>query len=127
MDSPNIQIRSFDFAVRVVKLYRAVARTQEEGRIIARQLLRAGTSIGANVEEAQGAQSKADFITKMSIAHKEAHETHYWLKLLDAAGVLPSARLQPLMEESQSIRKILARILVTAKQRRKQPRGQDAI
>ena len=76
-----IEEKSFDFAVRVVKLYKHLTTNNSEF-ILSKQLLRSGTSIGANVSEAQKAQSKADFYSKMCIALKEANETLYWLKLL---------------------------------------------
>lgn len=80
--SENIIVdKSFDFAVRIVNLYKYLRNEQRE-YVLSKQLLRSGTSIGANVSEAERAQTKADFISKMSIALKEANETNYWLKLL---------------------------------------------
>ena len=80
--SENIIVdKSFDFAVRIVNLNKYLYNEQKE-YVLSKQLLRSGTSIGANVSEAERAQSKADFISKMSIALKEANETNYWLKLL---------------------------------------------
>ena len=76
--------KSFDFALRIIKLYKYLLENKKE-TILSKQILRAGTSIGANIEEAQGAQSKADFFAKISIAYKEARETAYWLRLLHAA------------------------------------------
>jgi four helix bundle protein len=76
-----IKTKSFDFAVRVVNLYKWLITEQKEF-VLSKQCLRSGTSIGANVEEADSGQSKKDFIAKMSIALKEAKETHYWLRLL---------------------------------------------
>ena len=76
-----IEEKSFDFAVRIVNLYKYLTNNKNE-YVLSKQLLRCGTSIGANVSEAQKAQSKADFHTKMCIALKEANETLYWLKLL---------------------------------------------
>ena len=78
----NIPVeKSFNFAVRIVNVYKYMIREQKE-YVLSKQLLRCGTSIGANIAEAQRGQSKADFYSKMSIALKEASETHYWLKLL---------------------------------------------
>jgi four helix bundle protein len=74
--------RTFEFAQRVVKLCQVLGVTPGVGRTLANQLLRSGTAIGANVEEGQAAQSRADFLSKLSIACKEARETHYWLRLL---------------------------------------------
>ena len=76
-----IEEKSFDFAVRIVNLYKYLTNNKNE-YVLSKQLLRCGTSIGANDSEAQKAQSKADFHTKMCIALKEANETLYWLKLL---------------------------------------------
>ena len=73
--------KSFAFAVRIVKLYKYLCDEQKE-YVLSKQLLRCGTSIGANINEAQAGQSKADFIAKMSIASKEARETNYWIELL---------------------------------------------
>jgi four helix bundle protein len=84
----DIRERAFGFAVRVIRLYRHLDEKPGVGRISGKQLLRAGTSIGANVEEAQAGQSRADFISKNAIALKEARETHYWLRLLAASNVL---------------------------------------
>jgi len=79
--------KSEAFALRIVKLYKFLKLHRED--VLSRQVLRSGTSIGANVAEAQYAQSRADFVMKMSIALKEASETRYWLKLLVNAGYLP--------------------------------------
>ena len=83
--------------------------------ILSKQLLRSGTSIGANVEEAQSGQSRADFISKMSIALKEARETHYWLRLLDAGEYVSKEKLTELLNESEELKKILAAIIVSSK------------
>jgi four helix bundle protein len=82
----TIEDRSFDFALDVIKIYKYLNSNKEY--IMAKQLLRSGTSIGANIQEAQAAQSRNDFIAKMSIASKEARETKYWLRLLDSSGYL---------------------------------------
>ncbi len=82
MKQDNIILnKSFDFAVRVVKLYKYLCEDKKE-YILSKQLLRSGTSIGANINEAQAGQSKADFIAKMSISSKEARESKYWIDLL---------------------------------------------
>ena len=75
-----------------------------------KQLLRSGTSIGANVEEAQGSESKRDFVHKYSIAVKEARETHYWLRLLASTEILPGSRLEPLTNEANELVAILTTI-----------------
>ena len=84
-------------------------------RTLSRQLLRSGTSIGANVEEAQAGQSRADFISKNLIALKEARETGYWLRLLAAAQVVPENRLSTLRNEVEELKRILGAIVVSAK------------
>jgi four helix bundle protein len=82
---------------------------------MSRQLLKAGTSVGANAEEAQAAQSKPDFISKNSIALKEAREAHYWLRLLIAAEIMPEKRLTELCDEAEELKRILGSIVVSAK------------
>ncbi len=82
---------------------------------MSKQLLRSGTSVGANVEEAQAGQSKADFISKMSIALKEARETNYWLRLIEASEKVKSEKIAEIKKESEEIKKILAAIIVSSK------------
>jgi four helix bundle protein len=91
MKSENvIESKSFAFAVRIVRLYEYLCLEKKE-YVLSKQVLRCGTSIGANVEEAIGGQSRADFVSKMSIAYKEARETSYWLRLLkDTVYLTPS-------------------------------------
>ena len=86
-DKDNIVLnKSFDFALEIIELYKILKSKNEF--VISKQLLRSGTSIGANVEEATAAQSKKDFATKMSIASKEARETRYWLRLLNKSKLV---------------------------------------
>ena len=86
-DKDNIVLKkSFDFALEIIELYKILKSKNEF--VISKQLLRSGTSIGANVEEANAAQSKKDFATKMSIASKEARETRYWLRLLNKSKLV---------------------------------------
>ena len=85
--------------------------------VIGNQVLRSGTSIGANVEEAQAAQSRPDFVSKMTIAQKECRETAYWLRLLTAAEIMPAKRLDPLCEEAEAITKIISKIIISTKER----------
>ena len=80
-----IKAKSFKFSLEIIELYKAL--NEEKEYILSKQLLRSGTSIGANIVEAEAAQSKADFISKMSIASKEARETEYWLMLLQESGL----------------------------------------
>src|SRR2546421_6981359 len=90
----DIKERTFEFAVRIVKLYQHLDNTPGACRTLSGQLLKAGTSVGANVEEAQAGQSRPDFISKNSNALKEARESHYWLRILIAADTCPK-RLSP--------------------------------
>lgn len=111
----DIRERTFDFAVRIVKLCQHLDEKPGVGRTLGKQLLRAGTSIGANIEEAQAGQSKLDFISKNAIALKEARETHYWLRLLVASKVLPTERLAEMQAEVEELMRIIGSIIVSAK------------
>lgn len=114
----DIVKRSITYSLRIIRLYRELEK-DSAGRVLGKQLLRSGTSIGANVHEAQGAQSKADFIAKISIAHKEAYESAYWIRLVQEAALLSAHQLHDLSDETEQIVKILSSILLTSKQRRK--------
>jgi four helix bundle protein len=114
VQKPDIAERSFRYSLRIVKLYRELQK-DGTGRVLGKQLLRAGTSIGANVHEAQAGQSRADFIAKMSIAHKEARETIYWLRLIRESGLVPPARLTDLYNETDQLIRILSAILLSTK------------
>lgn len=103
--------RTFAFARRIVKLCQALEEKPGVSRTLSRQLLRSGTSIGANVEEGQAAQSRADFIAKYYIACKEARETHYWIRLLGSADVLPTERLAEISAECNELIAILTSIV----------------
>ena len=91
------------------------------GRRIGDQLLRCGTSVGANYEEAQAAESKADFVHKLQLSLKEIRESNYWLLLLSKAKTLPSSRLDELINESHQLRAILSKAVATAKGTAKSP------
>ena len=108
--------KSFDFAVRIVNLYKYLSKTKNE-YILSKQLLRCGTSIGANVAEAQRGQSKADFAAKMAIASKEANETEYWLRLLYKTEYLTQAEFESMDKEIKEILNILISICKTANQK----------
>jgi len=110
--------RSYDFALRIVKVVSALPRSTA-GNIIGRQLLRAGTSIGANVQEALGAETKRQFAYHMSVAKKEARETKYWLDIVTDAGMIPRGRVQALIGETEEILKMLTAIVKTSQRRRK--------
>jgi four helix bundle protein len=115
----DIRERTFQFALRIIKLCNELNKMPGVCRDISGQLLKAGTSVGANTEEAQAAQRKPDFISKNSIALKEARETHYWLRLLIAAKVLSEDRLTGLLDEAEEIKRILGSIVVSAKRRQR--------
>ncbi|MBS0455955.1 MAG: four helix bundle protein [Proteobacteria bacterium] len=111
----DIKERTFAFAARVVRLCQMLDAAPGVSRTMADQLLRSGTSVGANVEEAHGSQSKTDFTAKMYIACKEARETHYWLRLLIATDIVPEGKLAPMLDESNQLVAILTSIAKTAK------------
>ena len=109
----DIQERTFRFAVRVVKMTNCLPRTSA-GIEVGRQVVRSATSIGANVEEADAAESKQDFIHKMGIAHKEARETRYWLRIVQAA-LLDNDEVRTLAQESDELVRILYTIIENAR------------
>lgn len=107
-----IQSKSYAFALRVVKLYMYLVEEKNE-YTLSKQLVRSGTSIGANVEEGVGAFSKNDFRYKLSIAYKEARETKYWIRLLKDSGFLETTLGDSLLNDVEELLKILGKILVT--------------
>ena len=109
-----IQEKSYAFAIRTVKLYRHLSAKKKEF-VLSRQLLRSGTAIGANVEEAVGGQSRADFVAKLSIAYKEARETSYWLRLLRDTDYLTPREFDDIHADADSLCRILSAILTTTK------------
>jgi four helix bundle protein len=113
----DIKERTFEFALRIIKLCQHLDKKAGVPRTLSYQLLKAGTSVGANVEEAQAGQSRPDFISKNSIALKEARECHYWLRLLIAAKLMPEKRLAELRDEAEEIKRILGSIVVRTKKR----------
>jgi four helix bundle protein len=106
--------RLLEYGVRIIKLAESLPKTLV-GRRIGDQLLRSGTSAGANYEEAQGAESKEDFIHKLQVALKELRESNYWLRLLAKSGKVPSNRMQSLLDESTQLRAMLSKAVATAK------------
>lgn len=107
-----IKEKSFEFAIKIVNLYKEL--NEEKEFVISKQLLRSGTSIGANIKEALQGQSKADFISKLSISLKEAAETEYWLELLIATK-LTKIELKEYLKDIQELIKILTSIIKTSK------------
>ena len=102
----NIQDKSFQFAVRIVKLCKMLRNDRSE-YVLSKQLLRSGTSIGANIAEAQQAQSRADFIAKLNVSLKETTETIYWLRLLEATDYLSEVEYKSIISDCVEIEKIL--------------------
>ena len=113
MNSNPIEKKSFDFAVRSVNLYKHLTENKRE-YILSKQLLRSGTSIGANVSEAQRGQSKPDFVSKMSIALKEANESEYWLRLLYASEYLNEAEFTSMSRDVNELISLLVAICKSA-------------
>jgi four helix bundle protein len=105
-----IQDKTYSFALKVVKLTRQIAAEKKEF-ILTNQLLRCGTSIGANVEEAIGGQSRKDFSSKMNIAYKEARESHYWIRLMSDSEILSKEKGEELLDDLDEILRISGSIL----------------
>ena|SRR5690606_32969291 len=110
-----IKDKSFAFAVEIVALYKDLANNKKE-YVMSRQLLKSGTSIGANIREADFAQSKADFINKMSISLKEANETDYWIDLLFATHFLTKTEFDAFKPKSQEMLRLLVSIVKSSKE-----------
>lgn len=109
-----VQEKSFAFAVDIVKTSRRLQLDQREW-VLSKQLIRSGTSIGANIEEAIAAQSKKDFLSKMSIALKEARETHYWIRLIAESGLANSPELTTLLKQCRELMNLLSSITLTTR------------
>jgi four helix bundle protein len=122
----DIRDCSFNFAIRIIQLAQYLDKRPGTPRTLARQVLRSGTSIGANLQEAQGGISKAEFIVKNSIALKEARETLYWLKLLVASKIVTQKQTGDLQSEAAELVKILTSIILTAKQNAARAKGAGA-
>ncbi len=106
--------RTYKFALRIVKLVSALPRTTTS-EVLGKQVIRSGTSVGANIEEAYAASTRRDFTYKMQIALKEARETHYWLRLIRDAGLVPEKWIASLLQEALEIKLILAKTVITSK------------
>lgn len=109
--------KSFHLAVRIINLYRYLSEQKKE-YVLSKQLLRSGTSVGANIREANNAESKADFIHKLAIAQKEIDETIYWLELLKETTFLNEKEFTSIHFEAEEIIKLLKRSILTAKNRK---------
>lgn len=117
MKDSIIKNKSFDFAVRIVKLFSYLKSKKEF--VLSKQILRSGTSIGANVREALNAESKPDFIHKLSIAQKECDETLYWIELLFKSNILKVEEFKSLNNECTELLKIIKSIIITSKNKKK--------
>jgi four helix bundle protein len=116
----DIHDRLLSFGIRIVKLCRILAKNLDN-RVIADQLIRAGTSVGANMQEADAASSKKDFINKVNIAKKEIQETNYWIKIIKGSGMINNIdnvnELDQLLNESEELKRIIGAILFRAKEK----------
>ncbi|MEW6250182.1 MAG: four helix bundle protein [Planctomycetota bacterium] len=120
---PDIKTRTFQFGVRVLTLVRALPRDLG-GQVVGRQLARCGTSVGANVEEAQAAESRRDFAHKIRIARKEARESLYWPRLVRTTGMIAQERLQDIVVEADEIVRVLTAITGTLHEGESPDRGE---
>ncbi len=118
MVTGSVKEKSYSFALRIVKMYRHLTSAKREF-LLAGQVLRSGTSIGANVEEANGAQSSKNFLSKITIAYKEARETHYWLRLLRDAGYLDEKSGSSILVDCEELLRLLGKIKITTRSRLK--------
>jgi four helix bundle protein len=109
-----IQTKSFAFAVKIVGVYRYLAEEKKE-YVMSKQLLKSATSVGANVEESIGAQSRKDFLAKLSIAYKEARESRYWIKLLKTTGYLEAVPALELEQDVDELCRIIGSIQIATK------------
>lgn len=115
MTGKNIEEKSFEFSVRIVNLYKFLTEEKKE-HIMSKQVLRSGTSIGANVAEAQKAQSRPDFNAKLNIALKEANETYYWLRLLHTTEYIAT---EAFVSIEADVREIISILVTICKQTNK--------
>jgi four helix bundle protein len=111
----TITDRTFQFSIRIINLCNFLNTQSSTAQLIANQLFRSGTSIGANIEESQATQSKKDFIHKRQISLKEARETRYWLKLLISSKMVSENRINLILDKCEQLIKIIAKTIVTAK------------
>jgi len=115
----DIRKRAYQYALRAIRIYQFLQKQRDSvGWILGKQYLRAATSIGANIEEAQGSESRADFIHKMVIAQKESRERLYWLHLIADSNVVSNPRLERLIKETDELIAIITTIVVKTKSRK---------
>ena len=115
MPQKDLVERTMQYAIRIIECFRSLPR-ETEAQIIGKQLLRSGTSVGANFREAQRAQSDADLISKLAISLKELEESAYWLELMEKTAIFPKNRLAPLQDETQQLIAIFTSITKKKKQ-----------
>lgn len=108
-----VQAKSYEFALGVVGLYRALCSRREY--VLSRQLVKSGTGVGSNVEEAIAGQSRADFVSKMAIARKEARESQYWLRILLDSGLVTPTEAEPLKAKAKELVRILTSIILSTR------------
>lgn len=115
----DIRVRSFQYALRAIKLYKHL-QMQKDGAawILGKQYLRCACSVGANIEESQSGESRADFVHKLGIAEKEARESLYWLRLIAGSEIVRTRKLNPLIKETEELIAILASIILSTKGRK---------
>jgi four helix bundle protein len=112
----DIRERSFQYGLRAIRIFRYLQKSKDgAGWVLGKQYLRAACSVGANVEEAQASESRADFIHKLGIAQKEARECLFWLRLLLESEIVSVAKLKPLVQESEELVSVLTAIVVNSK------------
>lgn len=116
MGESIVKTKSFEFAVKIVNSYKLLNSERKEF-VMSKQMLRSGTSVGANIREAQNAQSTADFIHKFSIAQKECDETLYWLELLKETNYFNESEFSSLYKDATELLKIIRSIILTTKQK----------
>jgi four helix bundle protein len=117
MENDNVvKTKSYNFALRIIKLYKYLVEEKKE-YVLSKQILRSGTSIGANVEEAIGGRSEKDFLFKLTIAYKEARETRYWIQLLGDGNYLNTEFTESIFNDCEELCKILGKIQSTLKKK----------
>ena len=120
MDAEELKDRTKQFGLRVIRVVRALPETVET-RAIAQQLVRSGTSVGANYRAACRARSRAEFIAKIGVVEEEADESAYWLEMIIESDMMDQARIQPLLKEAYDLTAIVAKSRVSAKRNHQKP------
>lgn len=112
----DLKQRTFEFARRILRMYAALPKSVA-AQVLGKQVLRSGTSVGANYREASRARSKAEFIAKVGDSLREIEETEYWLELISSESILPTSRLKPLIDETRELIAIFVATMNTAKRK----------